>query len=136
MADKGTWKIALDGSTLVDYADVANPRDNDGGPLIQSDSLFRGPAIVHRERNNFELHLIFDITITQANNADAVSFFLKGPQTWCGVKDVVLSHKDHTGTETSFDIDAAAVRLRCQQPIGVLNLATLTIDGQQIHDSP
>ena len=132
MSDRGTWKIVIGSDTLVDYSDVANARDNDGGPLIQSDSLFRGPAVQHRDRNNFELHLVFDITITQANNADAVAFFLQGPQTWSGVNDVTLSHKDHTGTETSYIIAAAAVRLRCQQPIGVTNVAMLTIDGKQV----
>ena len=129
MADRGTWKILIGGATFVDYADVANPRDNDGGPIIQPEAGFMAPSMTYLERSNFELHLIFDITILQANNAASMAFFLTGPQTWSGVKDVALTHKDHTGAETTKNLTAASVRLRCTPPVGVTNLAVLTITG-------
>jgi len=129
MSDRGTWKILIGGATLLDYANVANPRDNDGGPVIQQEALFRAPSLTFLQRANFGLHLVFDITILQANNADAMAFFLTAPQTWSGVNDVALTHKDHTGAETTKNLTAASVRLKCSPPIGVTNLATLTITG-------
>ena len=129
MADRGTWKIVIGGVTLIDYADVANPRDNDGGPVIQEEAGFRAPSMTYLQRYNFGLHLVFDLSFIRANNADAVTFFLTGPQTWSGVKDVALTHKDHSGAETTKNLTAAAVRLRCSPNIGVGNVAVLTITG-------
>jgi hypothetical protein len=129
MSDRGTWKILIGGATLVDYASIVNARDNDGGPIIQAEALFRAESMAFFERDNFQLHLVFDLTIEQANNAASMLFFLTGPQTWSGVDDVALTHKDHSGAETTKNLTGASVRLKCSQPIGVTNLATLTITG-------
>jgi len=135
MADRGTWKIVIGASTLADYTDVVDPSDSDGGEVVQTEQLFRAASITNLGRDNFQIQLHFSITRESATNAAAADLFLKAPQTYNGVYDVQIIHRDHAGTETTRWLRGASVRVKCAAPIGVTNLMSCSIVGGLVADS-
>lgn len=131
---RGTWKIDVSGVALASYEDVVDPTSADGMPLVQVDALFGATQPVNRDRGNFVLALEFVIYREHPTNAAAVDFFLKGPQTYNGVKDVKFTHIGHDGVETVRWLRGAVVRLRPAKPIGVTNTAALSVTGGKVTD--
>jgi hypothetical protein len=129
---RGTWKINIGSSDLATYDDVVTPMESDGGPVVQTERLFRAENMKHYERAGFAKSMTLQVVKEFTTNKLATDFWLHCEQTWNGVKDVVLTHQDHTGTETAYTIAGASVRVRCGAPIGVTNIVTVSIVGKKV----
>lgn len=129
MANRGTWKLVVGTDTLADYPDVVKREGIDGGPLIQEESLAGGLSMVFFERGNFKATRTFTLTKEFANNKLSADWFETAAQTFNGVKDVKITHMDYSGTETTYKITAANVRVSAEEPIGVTVISKVTVSG-------
>jgi hypothetical protein len=131
MSDRSTWKININGTPFAGYADIVTPLDTDGMPLIQRREIYGSNGIAYSQKGNKECSWSFYILIEQSGNAAAIAWWLQMAQTWNGVAAVLLTHKDYTGTETTWRIQQALVHVTSPPPTGVANECRLRISGSE-----
>jgi hypothetical protein len=129
MADIGTWEIEIGGVVFAGYTASVTPEETDGGPGVQVRRLFRGSAVTNFNRGNVALAWGFSVAIEQANPTASATWFMSAAKNWNGVKNVVVRHKGLAGTVTTFTIAGAQVTVKAARPIGVLNLASVSVVG-------
>jgi hypothetical protein len=129
MANKGTWTITIGGSDFAGYTDIVTPDDNGGGPNILEIQGYGAAAPVFLNLGNFRLARKFTMTREHDTDTHAHDWFQTAAADWSGVADVVLTHMDYAGVETTYTIDGAKVELSVAQPIGPTTITKLAFTG-------
>ena len=126
---RGVIQIVVGGVALADYNDVVDRDPVDGGPVVDEVEQPFADNKAWFARGNFKGVRPMTLTKEFATNKLAWDFFELAAQTWNGVSDVLLTHKDYDGAETTYQITAASVRVVAAQPIGVTVISKVTITG-------
>jgi hypothetical protein len=129
VANKGTWKISIGGSSFADYTDILQPEGIGGGPNIMEIQGYGAAAPVYLNLGNYKLPRRFTMTRTHASDTAAHAWYQTATATWAGVANVVLTHIDYSGTETTFTINGAKVEIEVETPIGPTTITRITITG-------
>jgi len=135
MATRGTWKIVIGSTTLADYSDVVKRDSIDGGPMIQTEPLAFSDAQFQAARGNYMITRNMTVTKTFVDsggsvaNKLAVDWFETAAQVFNGVYDVLLTHMDMAGVETSYQVLAANVKVVADEPIGITVILKVSISG-------
>ena len=120
---------------LAEYQDVVARDAVDGGPVIQTESLAFSDEQFRISRGNFSITRGFRVTKEFANNKDSAEWYEKAAETFGGVYDVEITHKDYAGVETPVAINNAAITVSASEPIGVCVQATIHITGGKVAES-
>jgi len=131
--ERGNWQIQIGpdpvAGLLASYVEGVQAMPVEGGPLVQEESLALGTVKQYFDRGNFSAVRNFVITKEFPDNQQSYDFYLIGVLNFNGVKDVKLTRRDYTGTETKYKISAANVKLSIEEPIGVTCTIKLTVTG-------
>lgn len=131
MADKGTWKIVIGTETLADYADIVARAPISGGPIIHNEPLVGSANRFRASRANWEIRRDFVIVKEHANNKVSADWYETCVQTFAGLYDVWITHKDHSNVETTYKIASAEVQIETDEPIGVTTVSRVSVLGGQ-----
>ena len=129
MANKGTWKISIGGASFADYTDILQPEGIGGGPTILKIPGYGAAAPMYLNLGNNERPRRFTMTRTHASDTAAHAWYQTATATWAGVANVVLTHIDYSGTETTYTITGAKVEIEVETPIGPTTTTRITITG-------
>lgn len=130
---RGTWKVVIGSNTLADYSDVVSRQPITGGPTIQSEPLAMQSGQTEAQfqiaRGNYTIQRGMTLTKEFSTNKLSCDWFETAAQTFNGVYDVYITHKDYAGVETTYKITSAAVEVTAEEPIGVSVQASVSIVG-------
>jgi len=129
VANKGTWKISIGGSSFADYTDILQPDGVSGGPVIQKFEGYGAAAPVFIPLGNTAITRAFTMTREHTSDTAAHAWYQTAIATWNGVANVVLTHVDYAGAETTFTINGAKVELEVTAPIGPTTITKIKITG-------
>jgi len=122
----------VDGTDLATYADVLDGFGSGGGVEVQTEPLAFAAKPFRADRGNAVVELSLKLVKEHATNTLSASFFIMSALTYNGVKDVILTHKAHSGAEAVWNLADAEVRVQTEAPIGVTTISQVTIKGYPI----
>lgn len=129
MANKGTWKISIGGSSFADYTDICEPEGESGGPNILEIPGYGAAAPLFLNLGNSRIPRRYLLTRQHATDTAAHAFYKTAVATWSGVATAVLTHIDYSGTETTYTITGAKVELEMLEIFGYTTVSRITITG-------
>lgn len=129
MANKGTWKISIGGAAFADYTDILQPEGIAGGPNIIDVNGYGASAAMFLNLGNAKLARRFTMTREHATDTLAHAWYQAAAAVWAVVANVVLTHQDYAGVETTFTITGAKVEIEVATPIGPTTTTKLTFTG-------
>jgi len=129
MAFFGTWKIQVGPNELANYSDSVQRAPVTGGPVFQNETLLGSAARFRTTRGNWETVRQLTIVKEHSTNKAAVDFYETCVETYAGIYDVLLTHKDYSGVETTYKVAGALVQIETDEPIGVTTISRVTITG-------
>lgn len=134
--DRGTWKIQIGDDVIADYTDVVKGDPVGGGPNVIDPGGYGAPGVTFINLARRKIERRMTITITHDNNADSFDWYQTAAQTYAGVADVLITHRDNAGAETTYKITAANVTLTVEEPINVTSITHLVVTGGQAVKQP
>jgi hypothetical protein len=129
MSNKGTWKISIGGTAFADYTDILQPEGIGGGPNILEIQGYGAAAPVYWNLGNLKLPRAFTMTRQHSTDTLAHAWYQTAEATWGGVANVVLTHLDYAGTETTYTIAGCKVEISVATPIGPTTITKLNFTG-------
>ncbi|MEI8289800.1 MAG: hypothetical protein WCH99_10030 [Verrucomicrobiota bacterium] len=129
MSERGTWKITVGGDDLATYEDIVKGEPITGGPKFLPVEGYGAANIQWLDLGNEHLHRRFTMTREHPDNTESTDWYLTAAQQFNGVADVLLSHQDYAGAETSYLIAGAQVTVEVAEPVGVCSITTINING-------
>lgn len=129
MANRGNWKLSIGGSSFADYTDVLQPLDHSGGPMVLEFPGYGAAAPYFSNLGNFKGARHYQLDRIHATDKAAHDWWQTAAATWAGVADVVLTHLNYDGTETTYTIAGAKIEISVGMPNGVSTTSKIIITG-------
>jgi len=130
---RGYHKIVINGETFCDYNDLVEWPESAGGPNITREMLAlpSGSQLpsLYLQLGNVEVTFSPKVTITWPDNQQSWNFYMTCVTTFAGVSDVLITHIDINGVESTYKIPAASVSVATENPSGPTTVSKLTIKG-------
>lgn len=116
-------------TVVADYPDVLAADPVSGGPVIQDESIAGALAPKFFDRGNKRFARRFRLTKEWPDNKQSAAWYMTDGPSLCGVANVLFTHMDYSGTETSWKVSAAKVEITVKEPIGVTTESEIVITG-------